>query len=92
MDVTELLDKKQEYIESINDARYKIAELRKTLVDMKAPLWEEATGTVDAKKDYIKSQTSDIQKQIDEFEADIEWYYNMIDVINQKLMYGDADL
>lgn len=92
MDVTELLDKKQEYIESINDARYKIAELRKTLVDMKAPLWEEATGTVDAKKDYIKSQTSDIQKQIDEFEADIEWYYNMIDVINQKLMYGDSDL
>jgi Mg2+ and Co2+ transporter CorA len=92
MDVTELLDKKQEYIESINNARYKIAELRKILVDMKAPLWEEATGTVDAKKDYIKSQTSDIQKQIDEFEADIEWYYNMLQLVDDKLLYSGIDV
>lgn len=92
MDVEKLMSDKIKYVEEINKARYKIAEAKENLVNKKAPLWEEATGTVDAKKDFIKSKTSDIQRSIDEHEADIEWYYNMIDVINQKLLYGDADL
>lgn len=92
MDVEKLMSDKIKYVEEINKARYNIAEAKENLVNQKAPLWEEATGTVDAKKDFIKSKTSDIQRSIDEHEADIEWYYNMIDVINQKLLYGDADL
>lgn len=44
------------HYEFIHQARKGIAELRKQRALIKAPLWEEATGTVDAKKDYIKSK------------------------------------
>ena len=60
--------------------RQDIAELRKERALMKAPLWEEATGTVDAKKDYIKSKIADYDYDISRKEAKIEYSYNMIDI------------
>ena len=67
----------QEYYDKIYDARLKLAELRKERAEKKAPLWEEATGTVDAKKDYIKSKISHLDSEIAKKEAYIEYCYNI---------------
>lgn len=69
------------HYEFIHQARKDIAELRKQRALMKAPLWEEATGTVDAKKDYIKSKIADYDYNISLKEAEIEYSYNLIDIL-----------
>ena len=73
----------------IKDCRVKIADLRKQKAVLKAPLWEEATGTVDAKKDYIKSKTANIDYEIDVLEADIQYQLDLCDVLNWRIMYSD---
>ena len=85
----ELIDKMEEYYRNIHNLRIGIAELKKTKVIKKAPLWEEATGTVDNKKDYIKSKLADIEHDITVAESDIEYAYNMIDVLNWRIMNNE---
>lgn len=85
----ELIEKKQSWIKLIKQQRQDIAELKEKRAVAKAPLWEEATGTVDAKKDYIKSKIADIDRKIAFGEANIEYLYNMIDVITDKMVYCD---
>ena len=48
----------------IKEARDKIANTKFAMNIEKPQLWEEATGTVDAKKDYIKSQLANEIKEI----------------------------
>ena len=85
MDKT-LIDDMELCHKGIKEARIKIAEVRFRINAKKSSLWEEATGTVDAKKDYIKFKIADDLKEIELLEADIEWYNNHIDLLTWKLM------
>ena len=73
--------------QKIYEYRVKLGELNKKKVEMKHRLWEEATGTVDQKKDYIKSRVSDIDVDIHMLEAKIEYSYNLVKVLDYKLVY-----
>ena len=87
--VKELIDQLEENYYHIKTCRLKIADLKKQKAVLKAPLWDEATGTVDAKKDYIKSKTADIDYQIAVVEADIQYWIDICDVLNWRIMYSD---
>lgn len=76
---------KENFMKAIKECRDEIADLREKRAIKKAPLWEEATGTVDAKKDYIKSKIADIDCEIAKLEADIELYYNQISILDDKI-------
>ena len=80
-----LFVEKRMQIEIINEGRKNIAKLKMDKAKMKAPLWEEAQGTVDAKKDFIRSKTAEIDRDIAHEEANIEYCYNMIDLINDRM-------
>lgn len=77
----QVIDKIKRHYECIHKCREDIAELRKQKAVMKAPLWETASGTVDQKKDYIKSQTADIDYNISLKEAEIEYSYNLVNIL-----------
>ena len=70
----------------IKEARDKIANTKFAMNTKKPELWEEATGTVDAKKDYIKSQLANEIKEISLLESEIEWYNNQIELLTWKMM------
>lgn len=76
---------KENFMKAIKEYRDEIADLREKRAIKKAPLWEEASGTVDAKKDYIKSKIADIDCEISKLEADIELYYNQISILDDKI-------
>lgn len=76
---------KEEFMRAIKKCRDNISDLKKEKALKKAPLWEEATGTVDAKKDFIKSKIADIDCEISMYESDIELYYNQIEIMNDKI-------
>lgn len=76
---------KENFMRAIKECRDEIADLREKRAIKKAPLWEEATGTVDAKKDYIKSKIADTDCEIAKYEADIELYYNQISILDDKI-------
>lgn len=76
---------KENFMITIRECRDKIAECKEEKAMMKAPLWNEATGTVDAKKDFIKSKTANIDYQIALLESSIELYYNQIEIMNDKI-------
>jgi len=83
------LKEKETNVELIMGARKELADLRMKKAKMKASLWEEATGTVDQKKDYIRGETAEIDREIAYKEANIEYLYNKIDIIGDKLVFGD---
>lgn len=89
MNREKLLASKEVNIDNIRRNRKEIADLRMEKAVMKAPLWDEATGTVDAKKDYIKSKTALLDNKIAIMESEIEYLYNELDLINDKLVYCD---
>lgn len=82
-----LIDMMDEIYESIYNDRVKIEELIKAKTELKPKLWEEATGTVDQKKDYIRSRVSDYDMKIHKLESLIEYKYNKIRVLDYKLVY-----
>ena len=85
----ELIDEMEKHYKFIRTTREEIAELRQKKALMKPPLWEEAIGTVDAKKDYIKSKVADIDYRIAVCESDIEYATNMVDILNWRVLYKD---
>lgn len=87
MDEKELIEQKRARYDLIFNSRKSIAHLKHERAVMKAPLWEEATGTVDAKKDYIKSKTAELDKKIAIEEANIELWYNEISAICDEIVY-----
>lgn len=89
--VETLIKDAEEYFKNIKICRDMIADTRKTINLKKASLWDEATGTVDAKKDYIKSKLAEEYQIIANAESEIEFNYNMIDVIKFKLEFFDYE-
>ena len=87
--VEKLIEEKERYVKLIQKTRQELADLREDKAVMKAPLWEEAQGTVDAKKDFIKSKTANIDKEIAYKEANIEYLYNKLNIIEDKLVYHE---
>ena len=87
--VEKLIAEKEMDIDLIQKARQELADLREQKAVMKAPLWEEAQGTKKKKKDFIKSKTADIDKQIAYKEANIEYLYNRLNIIEDLLVYRD---
>ncbi len=85
----EMIAEKQNRFESIKNKRRELADLVEQKNTVKASLWDEATGTVDQKKDYIRSKTADVDKLIAYLEADIEYEYNMIALLTDKMVYCD---
>lgn len=83
--VEKLIDELEKQYIHIKKCREEIATLKEEMAIRKPSLWEEATGTVDAKKDYIKSKLADLQYHIDTFESDIEFAYNMIQILNWRI-------
>lgn len=84
-----LIEDKISYIEGINKARYNLAELKAKKIQKRSDAWEEASGIADQKKDFVRSVVADIDKEIAEVEADIEWYYNMMSVADLMLEFTD---
>jgi len=83
--VKAMIDLKEQFYLAIHDDRVKIAELKQKKAEMKPMLWEEATGTVDQKKDFIKSRTADIDADISVLDADIELRYNQAKILDEKI-------
>lgn len=83
--VQEMIQLKEQMMLQIQGARLEIADLKKKKIDKRAKAWESAEGTVDAKKDYVRSQVSDLDCQIDVLNADIELYYNQIGILDEKI-------
>lgn len=84
-----LIAEKQSYVEIIKTGRKNIAKLKADKIKARADAWSEAEGIADAKKDYVRSQVADIDLEISNEEANIEYCYNMIDIINDKLVLTD---
>ncbi|WP_458456491.1 hypothetical protein [Methanobrevibacter sp.] len=87
--VERLIDEMEKEYVHIKKCREEIASLKEEIALRKAPLWEEATGTVDAKKDYIKFKLADLQYHIDIFESEIEYAMNKIEILEWRIMYKD---
>jgi len=83
--VKAMIDLKEQFYLAIHDDRVKIAELKQKKAEMKPMLWKEATGTVDQKKDFIKSRTADIDADISVLDADIELRYNQAKILDDKI-------
>ena len=84
-----LIAEKQSYVEIIRAGRKNIAKLKADKIKARADAWSEAEGIADAKKDYVRSQVADVDLEISNEEANIEYCYNMIDIINDKLVLTD---
>lgn len=85
----ELIAEKQSYIEIIKVGRMNIANLKNDKIKARASAWADAEGIADAKKDYVRSVVADIDRDISVEEANIEYAYNMIDILNDKLVLTD---
>lgn len=84
-----IIAEKQSCIDLIQKARQELADLKEQRAIAKAPLWEVATGTVDAKKDFIKSKIANTDKEIAYKEANIEYLYNRLNILDNQLVYHE---
>ena len=76
--MAKIIDDMNVYYTEIRDARQKIADLKHEKINIRAEAWKSAEGIADAKKDYVRSMVSDIDRDIDKLESDIEYFYNQI--------------
>lgn len=87
--VKELINELSYWYKKIYDDRAEISKLKKERAEKRNRYWGEASGTVDQKKDYLKAMTSDIDDNIRLLEAQIEYSYNIVEVINWRMEYAD---
>lgn len=76
---------KEQFIKQIHEARLELADLRMRKINKRAKAWEVAEGTVDQKKDFVRSHVSDLDNQISVLEADVEMYYSQIAILDEKI-------
>lgn len=76
---------KENLIKAIHECRNEIASLKERKAIRKSGSWENATGTAKEKEDFVKSQVAGCDREIAEYEADIELYYNQISILNDKI-------
>lgn len=83
--MAKIIEEMDVYYTEIRDARQKLADLRHDKINIRASAWKNAEGIADAKKDYVRSMVSDIDREIDKLESDIEYFYNQIRLCQYKL-------
>ena len=89
--MAKIIEEMDVYYTEIRDARQLIADLQQQKIDIRADAWKNAEGIADAKKDYVRSMVSDIDRDIDKLESDIEYFYNQIKLCQYKLDDGAVD-
>ena len=83
--MAKIIDDMNVYFTEIRDARQRVADLKHEKISIRAEAWKSAEGIADAKKDYVRSMVSDIDRDIDKLESDIEYFYNQIRLCQYKL-------
>lgn len=83
--MVKVLEEKETYVNEIQSARKRIADLKHEKINLRAKSWADAEGIADAKKDFVRSIVSDLDLEISKLEADIEYYYNMIKIVDYRL-------
>lgn len=83
--MVKVLEEKETYVNEIQSARKRIADLKHEKINLRAKSWADAEGIADAKKDFVRSIVSDLDLEISKLEADIEYYYNMIKITDYRL-------
>ena len=87
--MVKIIDDMDTYYTEIRDAKCKIADLSHDKINLRSEAWKSAEGVAKQKEDYVRSVTSEIQKEIDKLEADVEYYYNQVKLLTHRLEYGD---
>ena len=85
--MAKFIDELDTYYNEIMSARKRIADLKYDKINIRAEAWKSAEGIADAKKDYVRSAVSDIDREIEKLEADIEYYYNQVKIMDYKVDY-----
>ena len=85
--MAKFIDELDTYYNEIMSARKRIADLKYDKINIRAEAWKSAEGIADAKKDYVRSAVSDIDREISKLEADIEYYYNQVKIMDYKVDY-----
>lgn len=85
----EKIKKMEEFYKKIREDRLEIAKNKALISTSKPQHWEDATGIAKEKEDYVKSKVADLNKEIDISEADIEFSYNMINVLLYQMEISD---
>ena len=83
--MAKIIEEMDVYYTEIRDARQKLADLKYDKINIRADAWKDAEGIADAKKDYVRSAVSDIDREIDKLESDIEYFYNQIKLCEYKI-------
>ena len=81
----ELLEPYKEYIRYACTGNHEARSLK----DFNYDITKQIASRLDAKKDYIKSKTADMDKQIAYKEANIEYMYNRLNILEDKLVYHE---
>lgn len=85
----EEITKLEEYYKTIKDSRKEIAKLKTEIALEKPKHWEDATGVAKEKEDYVKSKIGYLNEDIASYEADIEFAYNMVNVLLYQMELSD---
>ena len=85
--MAKIIDELDTYYNEIMSARKRIADLKYDKINIRAEAWKSAEGIADAKKDYVRSAVSDIDREIEKLEANIEYYYNQVKIMDYKVDY-----
>ena len=83
----EILKEDESNVEIIRIARRNIANLRAEKIVKRSESWADATGTAKEKEDYVRSVVADIDRDIANEEANIEYLYNKNRILDYKLNY-----
>ena len=83
--MAKIIEEMDVYYTEIRDARQKLADLKHDKINIRAEAWKSAEGIADNKKDYVRSAVSDIDREIDKLESDIEYFYNQIKLCEYKI-------
>ena len=83
----EILREYESNVDIIRVARRNIANLRAEKIVKRSESWADATGTAKEKEDYVRSVVADIDRDIANEEANIEYLYNKNRILDYKLNY-----
>lgn len=86
-----LIAEKQSCIDLIQGARKEIADLKCQKIQKRSLSWESAEGTAKGKEDYVRGSVAELDKEIDYKEANIEYLYNRIKILDYRLEHIDNE-
>ena len=85
----DVLTKIELNVELIQGAKKELADLKEEKIIKRSEAWSKAEGTAKEKEDFVRSEVASIDKEIGYKEANIEYLYNMNELLYSKLVYLD---